>query len=74
MLLKGAVIKSKHLLPISNNEVRLINAGVYPYLRRSIWGTLFDGNCLYSETRVMLKLGRRARGHFVTLIKGKGKR
>ena len=31
-------------------------------------GQLFFVNCLYSETRVMLKLARRARGHFVTLI------
>ena len=30
--------------------------------------TLCDINCLYSEKQVMLKLGRRARGHFVTLI------
>ena len=26
------------------------------------------GYCLYSETRVMLKLGKRATGHFVVLI------
>ena len=31
-------------------------------------GTLFDINCLYSETQVMLKLSRRERGHFVMLI------
>ena len=30
--------------------------------------TLCDINCLYSETQVMLKLARRARGHFMTLI------
>ena len=33
-----------------------------------MWGTLCDINCLYSETQVMLKLARRARGHFVALI------
>ena len=45
-----------------------VNAAVNPYLRSSIWVTLCDTNCLYSEKRVMLKLGRRERGHFVTLI------
>ena len=38
------------------------------YLKSSIWGTLCDINCLYSETQVMLKLARRAKGHFMTLI------
>ena len=31
-------------------------------------GTFCDVNCLYSETQVMFKLARKARGHFVTLI------
>ena len=43
-------------------------AGVYPYLKSSIWGTFCDVNCMYSETQVMLKLGRRATGHLVMLI------
>ena len=64
--------KSKHLLPISNNKVSVkvsvIFAAVYPYLKSSIFGTIRVVNCSYSETRVMLKLARRARGHVVTLI------
>ena len=69
-------VKSKHLLPISNNKgsVRVsfsfgVNTAVYLYLRKRVCGTLYDVNCLYSLTRVMLKLWRRARGHFVTLNK-----
>ena len=70
--------KSTHLLPIFNNKKRVKvsvgfsfgsnNAAVNLFSMSSIWGTLCDVNCLYSETRVMLKLGRRSRGHFVTLI------
>ena len=69
--------KSKPLLSISNNKVRVKvsvifvlgqNAAVSPYLRSSIWGTLCYINCLYSGKRVMLKLRRRAMRHFVTLI------
>ena len=40
---------------------------VNPHRRSSIWGTLCDVNCLHSETGVLLKFGRKARGHFVTL-------
>ena len=40
----------------------------YPYLRSSIWGTLCDAHCLYSQTQVTLKLGKRARVHFAMLI------
>ena len=69
--------KSKPLLPISNNKVKVkvrcyfclrVNAAVNPYLKSSIWGTLCYINCLYSRKRVMLKLRRRAMRHFVTLI------
>ena len=42
----------------------IINRGKNPF---ELVGTAL--NCLYSETRVMLKLGRRPRGHLVTLIK-----
>ena len=33
---------------------------ILSYLTSSIWGTYCNVNCLYSETRVMLKLGERA--------------
>ena len=56
-----------HVLVLALFQMR-VNAAVYPYLRSSIWGTSCDVSCLYSETRMMLKLERRARGHFVTLI------
>ena len=71
-------VKSKHLLLISDNKgsVRVsfifrvrVNTAVYLYLRKKVWGTLHDINFLYTLTRVILKLWRRARGHFVTLIK-----
>ena len=50
-----------------------MSSAVSLHLKTSIWGTLCDINCLYSETQVMLKLARRARGHFVTLIEIRGK-
>ena len=67
--------KSKHFLPTSNNKVRVkvgvifrAAAAVHSYLTSSICGTYCDVYCLYSVTRVMLKLRERARGHFMTLI------
>ena len=71
-------VKSKHLLLISDNKGSVrdsfifrvrVNTDIYLCLRKRVLGTLHDVNCLYSLTRVMLKLWRRARGHFVTLIK-----
>ena len=44
------------------------NVAVNLYLKSSIWGTFYDVNCLYSETLVMLKLRKKARGHFVSLM------
>ena len=56
---------------ISNNKIRVKVSAIFSYsfLRRSIWRTLCDLMLffLYSETRMMLKLGKRARGHFVSL-------
>ena len=72
-------VQSKHLLLISDNKGSVrgsfifrvrVNTAVYLRLRKRVWGMiLHDVKCLYSLTRAMLKLWRRARGHFVMLIK-----
>ena len=43
-------------------------------LRSSTWGTFCGINCLYSETKVMLNWGGKARGHLIRVNPGHNSR